>query len=190
MQALPTIPEGKILWDYYVTFYYVIFFRCCNHWAQRKLYFTNRSPEWCPASNYDRQCDWWNIGHSNQISRDQIGQTFQGQNWRWKCSVSCLITILALVQASAAISFDSAVIRITWLRNRIQVSYMIFRFRGYLWFFSSEQCPEGIVAIAGNTLRILALEKLGAIFNQGIVYQSGDPWCESRTKAFSPMVTW
>jgi len=32
--------------------------------------------------------------------------------------------------------------------------------------FSSEQCPEGIVAIAGNTLRILALEKLGAIFNQ------------------------
>jgi len=32
--------------------------------------------------------------------------------------------------------------------------------------FSSEQCPEGVVAIAGNTLRILALEKLGAIFNQ------------------------
>lgn len=32
--------------------------------------------------------------------------------------------------------------------------------------FSSEQCPEGIVAIAGNTLRILSLEKLGVIFNQ------------------------
>lgn len=44
--------------------------------------------------------------------------------------------------------------------------------------FSSEQCPEGIVAIAENTLRyfdfhtlpinfrILALEKLGAVFNQ------------------------
>lgn len=32
--------------------------------------------------------------------------------------------------------------------------------------FSSEQCPEGIVAISTNTLRILALEKLGAIFNQ------------------------
>ena len=56
-------------------------------------------------------------------------------------------------------------------------------------FFSSEQCPEGIVAIAGNTLRILALEKLGAIFNQGIVYQSGDPRL-SRTNAFSLMVTW
>lgn len=32
--------------------------------------------------------------------------------------------------------------------------------------FSSEQCPEGIVAITANTLRILALEKLGAVFNQ------------------------
>lgn len=32
--------------------------------------------------------------------------------------------------------------------------------------FSSEQCPEGIVAIAVNTLRILSLEKLGVIFNQ------------------------
>lgn len=32
--------------------------------------------------------------------------------------------------------------------------------------FSSEQCPEGIVAIAANTLRILSLEKLGVIFNQ------------------------
>lgn len=32
--------------------------------------------------------------------------------------------------------------------------------------FASEQCPEGIVAIAANTLRILSLEKLGVIFNQ------------------------
>ncbi|VDK31675.1 unnamed protein product [Taenia asiatica] len=32
--------------------------------------------------------------------------------------------------------------------------------------FSSEQCPEGIVAICENSLRILALEKLGAVFNQ------------------------
>ncbi|KAI6230100.1 hypothetical protein M3Y99_01100900 [Aphelenchoides fujianensis] len=32
--------------------------------------------------------------------------------------------------------------------------------------FSSEQCFEGIVAITENELRILALEKLGAVFNQ------------------------
>ena len=34
--------------------------------------------------------------------------------------------------------------------------------------FASEQCPEGIVAISVNTLRILALEKLGAVFNQEV----------------------
>ncbi|KXS19436.1 hypothetical protein M427DRAFT_450591 [Gonapodya prolifera JEL478] len=35
--------------------------------------------------------------------------------------------------------------------------------------FSSEQCPEGIVAISANTLRILTVEKLGNTFNQHIV---------------------
>lgn len=32
--------------------------------------------------------------------------------------------------------------------------------------FISELCPEGIVAIAGNTLRIITLERLGEMFNQ------------------------
>lgn len=34
--------------------------------------------------------------------------------------------------------------------------------------FASEQCPEGIVAISANTLRILAIEKLGVVFNQSV----------------------
>jgi len=32
--------------------------------------------------------------------------------------------------------------------------------------FSSEQCPEGIVSISSNTLRIITVEKLGDMFNQ------------------------
>jgi len=32
--------------------------------------------------------------------------------------------------------------------------------------FCSEQCPEGVVAIAGNTLRILTVEKLGNNFTE------------------------
>ena len=32
--------------------------------------------------------------------------------------------------------------------------------------FQSEQCNEGIVAISGNTLRIISVEKLGDLFNQ------------------------
>jgi splicing factor 3B subunit 3 len=35
--------------------------------------------------------------------------------------------------------------------------------------FTSEQCPEGIVGIAGTTLRIISIEKLGQLFNQTIV---------------------
>jgi len=34
--------------------------------------------------------------------------------------------------------------------------------------FKSELCPEGIVAISDNTLRIITLEKLGEVFNQTI----------------------
>ncbi|KAL6056108.1 Splicing factor 3B subunit 3 [Balamuthia mandrillaris] len=32
--------------------------------------------------------------------------------------------------------------------------------------FHSEQCPEGIVAMSGNTLRIISPERLGEVFNQ------------------------
>eukprot|EP00397_Hematodinium_sp_SG-2012_P002911 GEMP01002919.1.p1 GENE.GEMP01002919.1~~GEMP01002919.1.p1 ORF type:complete len:1075 (+),score=238.62 GEMP01002919.1:465-3689(+) len=32
--------------------------------------------------------------------------------------------------------------------------------------FSSEQCPEGFVAVAGNTLRIISCDRLGEMFNQ------------------------
>ncbi|RKP05741.1 CPSF A subunit region-domain-containing protein, partial [Thamnocephalis sphaerospora] len=35
--------------------------------------------------------------------------------------------------------------------------------------FFSEQCPEGMVAISENTLRIIALEKLGGAFNQAAI---------------------
>jgi splicing factor 3B subunit 3 len=43
------------------------------------------------------------------------------------------------------------------------LSYELLEYAsGFFFFF----CPEGIVAISTITLRILALEKLGAVFNQ------------------------
>jgi len=39
----------------------------------------------------------------------------------------------------------------------------------YAATFASEQCPEGIVAVAGGTLRILTLARLGDLFNQTAV---------------------
>lgn len=47
---------------------------------------------------------------------------------------------------------------------------MYQHFQKYLYNINiTEQCAEGIVAISSNTLRILALEKLGAVFNQTIL---------------------
>ena len=58
----------------------------------------------------------------------------------------------------------------TWLsyyfQNRFFLTPLSYQSLEYASGFSSEQCPEGIVAISANTLRILALEKLGAVFNQ------------------------
>ncbi|XP_077297281.1 splicing factor 3b subunit 3 isoform X1 [Arctopsyche grandis] len=58
----------------------------------------------------------------------------------------------------------------TWLsyyhQNRFHLTPLSYECLEYASGFSSEQCAEGIVAISTNTLRILALEKLGAVFNQ------------------------
>jgi len=58
----------------------------------------------------------------------------------------------------------------SWLsyyyQNRFHLTPLSYETLEYASGFSSEQCPEGIVAISSNTLRILALEKLGTVFNQ------------------------
>jgi splicing factor 3B subunit 3 len=58
----------------------------------------------------------------------------------------------------------------SWLsyayQSRFHLTPLSYDMLEYASGFASEQCPEGIVAISTNTLRILALEKLGAVFNQ------------------------
>ncbi|CAM9695035.1 splicing factor 3B subunit 3 [Petromyzon marinus] len=58
----------------------------------------------------------------------------------------------------------------SWLsysyQSRFHLTPLSYETLEYASCFASEQCPEGIVAISTNTLRILALEKLGAVFNQ------------------------
>nr|CAB3266003.1 splicing factor 3B subunit 3 [Phallusia mammillata] len=58
----------------------------------------------------------------------------------------------------------------TWLsyqyQNRFHLTPLSYDSLEFASGFASEQCPEGIVAISTNTLRILALEKLGTVFNQ------------------------
>lgn len=69
----------------------------------------------------------------------------------------------------------------SWLsyyyQNRFHLTPLSYESLEYASGFSSEQCPEGIVAISTNTLRILALEKLGAVFNQ-VMYIDCYRWYE------------
>ena len=57
-----------------------------------------------------------------------------------------------------------------WLLYNYQDRYfqapMSYDTLEYAANFSSELCPEGVVAIAGNTLRIITVDNLGAMFNQ------------------------
>ncbi|XP_022661518.1 splicing factor 3B subunit 3-like [Varroa jacobsoni] len=71
------------------------------------------------------------------------------------------------MQATDAVLAMSSRCWLSYLfQNRFHLTPLSYDSLEYASGFCSEQCPEGIVAIAGNTLRILALEKLGAVFNQ------------------------
>ncbi|RCH93139.1 pre-mRNA-splicing factor rse1, partial [Rhizopus stolonifer] len=51
-------------------------------------------------------------------------------------------------------------------QNRLYLTPLSYEMLEYGSAFVSEQCPEGVVAVAGNTLRIFTVEKLGNVFNQ------------------------
>ncbi|KAI7862693.1 CPSF A subunit region-domain-containing protein [Spinellus fusiger] len=51
-------------------------------------------------------------------------------------------------------------------QNRLYLTPLSYDSLEFGSAFISEQCAEGVVAVAGNTLRIFTVEKLGAVFNQ------------------------
>jgi splicing factor 3B subunit 3 len=61
----------------------------------------------------------------------------------------------------------------SWLaynyQGKFQITPLSYETLYYASSFCSEQCPEGVVCISTNTLRIVAVEKLGELFNSQIV---------------------
>jgi splicing factor 3B subunit 3 len=51
-------------------------------------------------------------------------------------------------------------------QSRFHLTPLSYELLEYVSYFTSEQCNEGMVCISGNTLRIIALERLGELFNQ------------------------
>lgn len=58
----------------------------------------------------------------------------------------------------------------SWLaynyQSRFHLTPLSYSTLEYAAGFTAEQCPEGIVAISQNTLRIISVERLGEVFNQ------------------------
>ncbi len=50
--------------------------------------------------------------------------------------------------------------------NKVNITPLSYEALESASSFCSEKCPEGIVAIAGNTLRIISVERLGESFTQ------------------------
>lgn len=73
---------------------------------------------------------------------------------------------IRMQQSEAVLAMSSRSWLSYYYQSRFYLTPLSYESLEYASGFSSEQCPEGIVAISSNTLRILALEKLGAVFNQ------------------------
>jgi splicing factor 3B subunit 3 len=54
-------------------------------------------------------------------------------------------------------------------RGAIETTPLSYEAMDCISSFVSEQCPEGLIGITGNTLRVIALEALGQLFNESVV---------------------
>lgn len=115
-------------------------------------------------------CLYLNIGLSNGVLLrtvlDSVSGDLADTRTRYLGSRPVKLFRIKMQGAEAVLAMSSR----TWLsyyyQNRFHLTPLSYETLEHASGFSSEQCSEGIVAISTNTLRILALEKLGAVFNQ------------------------
>ncbi|KAJ3280450.1 Splicing factor 3B subunit 3 [Borealophlyctis nickersoniae] len=111
-----------------------------------------------------------NIGLQNGVllrnTLDTVSGTLSDTRVRFLGARPVKLHVVRIQGSSAVLALSSR----PWLsftyqsRNKlIPLSYDMLEFGSS---FCSEQCPEGIVAVAGNTLRIVTVDKLGNVFHQ------------------------
>lgn len=111
-----------------------------------------------------------NIGLQNGVLLRTVLDTVSGElkdtRTRYLGSRPVKLFRITMQGSEAVLAMSSR----SWLsytyQSRFHLTPLSYDTLEYASGFASEQCPEGIVAISTNTLRILALEKLGAVFNQ------------------------
>lgn len=111
-----------------------------------------------------------NIGLQNGVLLrtvlDQVTGDLSDTRTRYIGSRPVKLFRVSLQGGEAVLAMSSRTWITYYYQNRFHLTPLSYESLEYAAGFSSEQCPEGIVAISTNTLRILALEKLGAVFNQ------------------------
>lgn len=111
-----------------------------------------------------------NIGLQNGVLLrtvlDQVTGDLSDTRTRYLGSRPVKLFKVRMQGSDAALAMSSRSWLSYYYQNRFHLTPLSYETLEYASGFSSEQCPEGIVAISANTLRILALEKLGAVFNQ------------------------
>jgi len=105
-------------------------------------------------------------GTSQRVSLDLVSGTLSDPRTRF-LGAKAVQLFRANVQGQRAVLALSSR---PWLshtyRGRHVMTPLSYQQLDYAATFASEQCPEGLVAVAGNTLRILTLDRLGDMFNQ------------------------
>lgn len=111
-----------------------------------------------------------NVGLSNGVLLrtvlDHVSGDLSDTRTRYLGTRPVRLFCIKIQGCEAVLAISSRCWLLYHLQSRFHLTPLSYEALEYASGFTSEQCPEGTVAIAGNTLRILSLEKLGTIFNQ------------------------
>lgn len=130
---------------------------------------TDRDPENAAAASTTSSL-YLNIGLQNgallRTVLDPVSGDLTDTRTRYLGSRPVKLFRIRMQDSEAVLAMSSRSWLSFYYQSRFYLTPLSYESLEYASGFSSEQCPEGIVAISTNTLRILALEKLGAVFNQ------------------------
>ncbi|KAG2230019.1 hypothetical protein INT48_003065 [Thamnidium elegans] len=111
-----------------------------------------------------------NIGLSNGVLLRTVLDTITGQlsdtRTRFIGAKSVKLHKISIQGHPAVLALSTKPWISYTFQNRLYLTPLSYEMLEYGSAFVSEQCPEGVVAVAGNTLRIFTVEKLGNVFNQ------------------------
>lgn len=120
-----------------------------------------------------------NIGLQNGVLLRTVIDTVNGQltdtRQRFLGSKPARLVRVSVLGQSSVLALSSQ----SWInythQNLLQFSPLIYESLDHAWTFSAELCPDGLIGIAGSTLRIFTIPKLGTKLKQDITPLSYTP---------------